>query len=212
MAQVTIYSGAGDGWVNLSHTSNDGTSWADMIAGSVSGLSNDDTSASQYLCSAGRGGDIPNDYGLLRGFLPFDTSEISGTVTAATLSVYVTARGAWAQSFNVYGSTQASNTELADADYTRIGSTAFSDAISIGDLTLNAYSDFALNASGIAAITAGGWSKFSLRISADYGGSGPSGSNWGYAVGNFSESASNKPKLVVTYTPTAQGGFLLNFI
>lgn len=165
--------------------------------------------------TSGSGGGIPrlnatatsNQYStLIRGIFLFDTSVLSANaiISAATLSLYVDG-GAdqFSASINFTSCSPASNTALVSADFNNtVGSTKFANDKTIVDLVspLNAYEDWTLNASGIAAIDKTGITKFMSRFSVDIEAGTPTWISGGssFITPHFAEGA-NKPKLVVTY-------------
>jgi len=150
---------------------------------------------------------------LMRSIMLFDTSPFSDNVviSGAVLSVYCQAKfdqlGLHATyAPNIYSSNPASNTALVAADYGTLGATAFAAAIGYDSISTGAYIDFSLNASGIAAISKTGVSKFGLRDSYYDAGSntpgwpGASMEDTGVKWYTADQGAGYKPKLVVTYT------------
>jgi hypothetical protein len=105
---------------------------------------------------------------LARVITTFDTSPLTSgaSISAATLSYFgFTAKDdlSAAPDVNVYASSPASNGTLVGTDFSTFGSVAFSTAISYASYFTNAYNDFALNSSGIAAISKTGISTFGAR-------------------------------------------------
>uniref|UniRef100_A0A6M3LA44 Uncharacterized protein n=1 Tax=viral metagenome TaxID=1070528 RepID=A0A6M3LA44_9ZZZZ len=184
-----------------------GATTANLIAGYSDGTSGGVSLATD--------GDLEDKYKTLhRVIYLFDTSALDDTaiVTAATLSIYGTEKsqaiGDVIPGINVYSVTPTSNTDVVAGDfvYTRYGTTEFSsDIIYAGWVTEDSFwNDFALNASGIAAIDVDGVSKFALREAThDAPNAEPTWATLGHfrCYGYFSEQgAGYKPKLVVTYT------------
>jgi len=139
----------------------------------------------------------------------FDTSSLpeSCTVTNAVLSLYGMSKykdGDFAVVPEVVSSNPTSNTELAAGDFDSLGSTPFSDTIAYTAFDTTDYNDYTLNASGIAAISKTGISKFGMRDKAyDRYGNTPiwAANKQCYVRGYCAEQgAGYKPKLVVTYT------------
>ncbi len=149
----------------------------------------------------------------------FDTSNLPDTasISAATLSLHgkvgKTDGCLATPTVNVYSSNPANNNNLVAADYATLGTTAFCDSpIAYADWveggTANIYyNDFALNASGIAAISTIGVSKFGFRFNYDATSTAP---NW-VSVGSTlisvyttEKGAGFQPKLVVTYSSTIE--------
>lgn len=196
-----------DGEVVHSYGLGSGVSWATLRA--AAGAGKDDSYETCFLHTM----DCDNVYNqyrkLGRSIFLFDTAAIpdTDTVSAATLSVkgyQKTDDGSFAADTNVYASTPASNTALANGDYAQLGSTAFSSALSYSSFSTSAYNDFVLNASGLAAITKTGVSKFGFRnANYDVANSAPTwSSNKTWSVGVYTADrtgTSEDPKLVVTH-------------
>lgn len=149
--------------------------------------------------------------GLHRSILLFDTSSlpIGATITAATLSVWGVGKnnGLGSPDLVVVASNPAANTTITNSDYSTLDSTSFGSVV-YGSFTAtdSAYTDIALNASGIAAIVAGGITKLGLVLSWDQ--TGTFGGSWfasaaSYFQFNMADNASGQsraPKLTITYT------------
>lgn len=147
---------------------------------------------------------------LSRGILQFDTSSLpnDATITSAYVSLYVThIYSNTGYDFVVTDTTTSSNTSLSVGDYNTTGTTRYSADTSIGSLTVNAYNNITLNASGISAISLTGFTKFAVRLAADVDGVSPtwaSNTNIGFRADGSQRP--NKPRLVITYsTPTGTG-------
>ena len=103
---------------------------------------------------------------LVRSIFLFDTSAIgdADTINSATLSLYGTVKADPSSNtpdINIYTSTPASNTGLVAGDYTQIGTTAQSSAISYASYSTSGYNDFVLN--DLTKIDKTGISKFGAR-------------------------------------------------
>jgi hypothetical protein len=109
---------------------------------------------------------------------------------------------------NVYTSNPTTNNNLVAGDYSTLGTTALSTAIDYTNWQVGStYNAFALNASGLSAISKTGVSKFGVRnVYHDAAGNAPTWSmNQNYYLQNyFSEDATadngKDPKLVIAYT------------
>lgn len=185
-----------------------GAPWSE-VRNAATGNAVYNTSTNELYADAG---DVTGQpvYVCARGFFLFDTSVIgaSGTVTAGTLSVYPTAKSDTdtAGSINIYDATPAGTTSLTTADYDQVGTVAYSSAVDLTGMGTGSYLDFALNAAALAAINVSGVSKFGMReVTHDVAGTTPGSNAREYAQGNFVENATNKPKLVLTYTPPPGG-------
>lgn len=116
-----------------------------------------------------------------RNFTLFDTAAISDaeTVSAATWSIWaVSLYTDWADSCNVVTSAPASNTNLVAGDFNIAnwsGSSKVSDTeTAYSAFNSGAYNDFALNATGLAAVSKTGVTKLGWRGKCDVDASEPS--------------------------------------
>lgn len=136
--------------------------------------------------------------------VPAGAKAAAVSVSAASLSAYVHSK------YNTLGSdvlclvasTPASNTAVANADYTQVGTTQLADDKAYADVATAAYNTFDLNAAGVANINpASTHSRFGLRIGWDransYGGTWASSKKTVFIL--LSE-ASKYPYLALTYT------------
>ena len=144
----------------------------------------------------------PN-YAIERGFVNWDTSSIpdSVNISSATVSLYgLAGTGSDGRSSNIYGST-ASDTIVAD-DFDLVGATAYCDtAIALASWNTAGYNDFALNATGLAAISLTGLTKVSVReVIKDVGNVAPTDIRDCRYYSVEQAGTANDPKLVVTYT------------
>lgn len=141
----------------------------------------------------------------------FDTSGLPDAciITAAVLSLYgqgtVLDPASWGCEVAIYSSNPASNTDLVVGDYDCLGTTIYSNAISVGSWNTAGYNDFTLNSAGRATISKTGVSKFGSReVNYDAPDSEPawSASANAYATIYAAEQGGtgSDPKLVVTYT------------
>jgi hypothetical protein len=114
-------------------------------------------------------------YSIIRPFILFDTSTIpdADPIISAVYSGYCYSAGTQDganPTIYVVSSTPASNTNIVTGDYDQVGSVDFGNKTSF---TGSAYNDFTLNASGIAAISLTGVTKFGLRGYYDFQNSAP---------------------------------------
>ena len=151
------YVGAGDGFVqsgvfvtwDTAHDATDGASVNFTSAALLSPRASDFGGGTQYIMN--------------RLFLPIDTSGIADTdtITAATLNIFVNSIGNGDNDGDdfivVLQASQASPTELVNADYDQCGSvdspTEGSDRLDISSLTTSAYNSWTLNATGLGWIS-----------------------------------------------------------
>jgi hypothetical protein len=109
-------------------------------------------------------------YDIIRAIALFDTSTLGDVViSSATLSLYddnvvlINTDNDGDDTVNIVSSNPASDTDIVNGDYDTLGTTLYAAAVDFGSLTTNAYNDFALNSTGIAAIDTAGISKFGVR-------------------------------------------------
>ena len=196
-----------DGYVNRNSVNE---TYATIRAGAGNG--SDDTATNDRTCRI-IATTTSNQYDTLqRSIYLFDTSALTAlaTISASVFSLYATVVvNAYSDSIRLTTSTPASNTALVNADYAQTGTTAQSTDVTMASITTSAYNDWTLNATGLSNISKTGITKFATRNTTDADNSAPtwsSGAESGISV-NYSDTGSNKPKLVVTYTvPT--GGFI----
>ena len=144
-------------------------------------------------------------YRMVRSFFLFDTSALSSaaTITSATFSFYATAKtDNFNQGISLIGSTPASNNNLVSGDFDQIGTTQYASDLDITSISTSAYNAMSLNATGIAAVSLTGITKFGVRLSGDRSNTEPSWvSTTGVAVAAyFADNSTNKPKLVVEHS------------
>lgn len=111
-----------------------------------------------------------------RGFLLFDTSSITDNdvIDSATFSIDGDGgTDGFNQSGCLVDSTPASNTSIVAGDYDQLGTTLYADCLDLGSWSTSSYNNFSLNATGLAAITTTGVTKFGWRLSSDRENSAP---------------------------------------
>jgi hypothetical protein len=191
----------------------DGLTFSALVASAGNTV---DDSGVVSLASLRAGGNIDKWKLIYRGIFLFDTSSLTNAavIDSATFSLYATSidDSHFNQSLSVVSSNPASNTALANGDYATTGTTRFASDIDFGSVTLNAYNDFSLNASGLAAISKTGITKLAVRCSGDVDDSAPawSDSEACSVLVSTADAGSNMPKLVVNYHLLA-GNFFLMF-
>lgn len=148
-----------------------------------------------------------------RTFYVFDTSAIpdGDTISSATFSVYSYAKAnefTAVPDMTIAGATLASDAAIANSDYegTASNTTKYTDTdISYASWVTAAYNNFALNATGIAAISKTGNTRIGGRNTADgFGGTTPTAAAGGreYQVDTYSvdqTGTSTDPTLVVEH-------------
>jgi len=159
-----------------------------------------------------------------RSIFLFDTSALtsSATVTAAVVGLWGKGQftGLGAFEIDVVASTPASDTVLANADFSQLGDTPFS-SIASGSLSVNdtAYNLFTLDANGRANVSKTANSKFGIRNNWDtdnnFAGTWANGNLSGTSFQDSSYTGTTRdPKIDITYTlpAVATAGFLFNMI
>ena len=203
----TFYAGAGDGQVYRDTTN---TSWAD-----AHDILDGNTAAYELtLIQVGCRYIADPGYQIVRGFLPFDTSDLpnTATITAGVFSVYVTGTADIDNDGDDYivavQTSQTSNTELVVGDYDTCGDaitnpTIGSNTSDISGIGSSAYEDFTLTATGRSWISLTSYTKLGLREGHDCLNHAIA-TSVGYTRIQLStseeEGTSQDPKLVVTYT------------
>ena len=205
-----------DGWVNGVDAGN--ATWANLIA--RTGDNYDDSDATGTLIHIDASVESAKWTMLKRGIFLFTTSSLpdDATIDAAVLSVngYEKSDGlSVTPDMNVYASTPASNTALANGDFSQLGSTAFATAVGYSSWNDAGYTALTFNSTGRAAISKTGISKFGIRnANYDVAASAPSWSNSeSYIRIYYSDQTGTTadPKLVVTYNSILPGAFFQLF-
>lgn len=212
MATLTVYPDANpetttvDGFVFRSSAI---STWSGIRDGVGTGF--DDTTLQNYVIY------IQSDFladtyrKIIRGIFLFNTSSIGAgsTITAAVLSLYGIAKtdpAGWTPNIDIYTSNPASNTALAAADYTTLGTTSQTGSpITYANFTNSVYNDFTFNATGISNISKTSISKFGVR-NANYDAANTPPTYIASEISSISVSyaedtgTTRDPKLVVTYS------------
>ena len=197
MATLTVYAGAGDGFVR----SGGNSSW-DTTHHLTNGGSAFPTVSAENVNASLSG----SNYNIDRLFFPFDTSSLpdDATIDSATFSFYITAHGG-TNTLGIVQTSQADTTTLVTEDYDQCGSihsaTEGATRLNLASLTDAAYNVFTLNATGLGFISKTGTTKLGMRFGYDLDDSAATDSSAGLSI-NFSESTgtSTDPKLVISYT------------
>lgn len=148
---------------------------------------------------------------ITRSILLFDTSALTGdaTISATVLSLYGFGKNdglSATPTIDIYTSTPASNTVLANGDYDQIGTTSQTGSpVTYAGWAAGVYNAFTFDATGIGNVSKTSISKFGVRnANYDVANTPPS---WSSGAGFFfqyyssNESGTSKdPKLVVTYS------------
>lgn len=185
-----------------------GVSWASLVGAAGNGSSDSATAGNVFIRSDTGSG---NWRQMFRFVTLFDTSSIpdTDTISSATISYWgnVVDADTFSLTLNVSEIGPASNTSLTSSDYATISSTKLATGVGWGSLTAGAYNDLSFNASGIAAISKTGVSKFVARNENDIDVSSPTWTS--SAAQNFevrtadTTGTTNDPKLVVEHGSAA---------
>ena len=215
---LTVYSVPGDTVSGTVGRNLVNESWATIIAGA--GLAEWDTGGdgNVYIQCSSTTDQFGSNYRMI--FL-FDTSALTAdaTISAAVMSLYGIAKldggTAITQDIDIYTSTPASDTALANADYGNTGTTSQTGSpITYAGFATGGYNDFTLDATGRGNISKTSITKFAARnANYDVAASAPtwsSNSDHYFIIGIGTSSGTSKdPKLVVTYTaPVVAGGVI----
>jgi len=206
---LTVYPDAGSGNTtvdgHLAASYSAGESWAYM-RGDVGNYANaTDTSG---VCARLRCDGNEDEWDTIyRGILTFDTSALTGaaSISAANLSLYIyLVDNSFTDSLAVVGATPADNNALVNGDYDEVGSTLYATAAAMSGLSANQYNDFALNGTGLAAISKTGITGIGTRMESDRANTEPewssgADSDVGIRWADYADVTSD-PKLVITYT------------
>ena len=203
-----------DGYVNRTGVSE---VWATLRAGA--GTGNLSSGAQLFWQIESAIASSPNFTALYRSIIMFDTAALPDTdiISSATLSLYGTEKvdaSGNSPTGTIVGTTPASATALENADYSDFGATEFASRITYANWSTVAYNDFALNASGIAAVIKTGVSKFGfMEGEYDFAGGTPTyvSDKVDKMVASSSDVAgtTQDPKLVVVHASAATGNFLM---
>lgn len=151
---------------------------------------------------------------ICRGIYVFDTSSIGTTdsISSAILSLYIFFKenSLGDSGVTIVSASPAANNAVAASDYQTVGTTSFGSATYAGVDTGGNYTNFTLNASGIANVAkgSGARSKFASQLTWDFddsfGGVWVSNAETRH-LGNFADETgtTKDPKLVVEYTSGA---------
>lgn len=187
-----------------------GTATTFATACSNNGTSADDSGVTIYPFI--RSTAVSNQWNLCeRGHFLFDTSAIPDTdvVSSATFSLDGAADkdNPFSLSINIYSTNPASNTAIAASDHQTVGTTAYATALAQSGLSDAAYNDWTLNATGLAAISLTGVTKFSEQYPEDAADSGPtwqaSKNQYWAAHSADTTGTATDPKLVVVHSAAA---------
>lgn len=186
-----------------------GVSWSTLRSDSGNGFTDNASSEDAFLIIADA---TTNTWRYIRrSIFLFDTSSLGSSVTVDSAVLSLKGNGtktdglAITPNCNIYSANPASNTALANSDYSTLGTTAYATAVAYSSLSTSAYTDFTFNATGIANVSKTGVSKFGAR-NGNYDAdnveptwSSGASSRWTVIQADWAGTASD-PKLVVTYS------------
>lgn len=204
MATTTVYSAAGDGIIRNSATGSSGAAWT-TLRNAATGTVADATTNPQVAVQCDQNSYADSKQYIDRAFFAFDTSGIpdGATIFSANLGFYVVTKTSTAGGdIALVAGTQASTSTLATSDFGSCGTTEYATRRSFSGLTTSTYNEWALNSTGLAAISKTGFTKLVLRGSFDLDNSVPtSGQRSSIDSARFSEhtGTSSDPYLTVDY-------------
>src|SRR3990167_6907639 len=184
--------------------------WTTIRSSAGTAVNNTGTcSLPTYIYSPNTSGDTWGS--LYRGSFVFDTSPIedTDTISSAIFSLFCCGKSdtlSITPDLNIYGITTGSDTNIVAADYNIANWGAeWSTAITYASWSTVAYNDFALNGTGVAAVSKTGMTKIGTRnANYDIANVAPTHSVSGdsFVEGNFADTAgtASDPILVVTHT------------
>lgn len=150
-----------------------------------------------------------------RSFVLFNTATLpdNSSISAVNFKLYVTAKtnsdNDGSDTINVVSASPASNTAIVADDYEAIGSTLYATAADITSVSTGAYTTFALNGTGIAAVSPTNVSKFGVREGHDISGLRPDNHTNNSVTFSSADTSgtSQDPTLDATYTVPATFSF-----
>jgi len=202
MAELVVYSGAGDGhvyWIQSGEV--DVATWNSILVKSA-GNNVDSTSTTGYAMITQNGG---GSAVVARSFFAFDTSSIpdDATIDSATFSAYGSAnyQDTDGKTVVLIETTQSSTSSLVLGDYSKVIKTKLSDTEIALHLSNVAYNNWPLNALGLTKINKTGFTKLGLMGNVDVFSTFTSGPVCGHSVYMSEDTGTSRdPKLVINYT------------
>lgn len=200
---TSFYSGAPDGSTYIS-TEN---TWSNLVGGNG-------TSTVDAQLQAGRRDSVtPGKWAfIVRGRITFDTSNIPDAATISEASVYLYSTTSTVNqslkyfAVNIYNASFGSNTTQQASDYQNSGTTPLSSDKPFSEMTTDGYMTWALNSTGISAVSKTGYTNFSVRDVNDVSNTDPVTSNKDrfdrlFCYTSEQTGTSQDPYLSVTYSP-----------
>lgn len=176
-------------------------------AGGVSYTTIQNATAGSVVENSGQSAEVNNlkvgtAYRVSKFFVAFSTSAIPDTdmIASSTISYYAFDKGdADSDSFSVVAATPASATTYITGDFDQASTTKLATDIPVSSVSTSAYTNFLLNSSGRANVSATDTSKFAFRLAKDISATQPTGIT--YIDGRTSDVAgtTNDPKLTVEH-------------
>jgi hypothetical protein len=178
------------------------TSWADSRDGTANAT---EATAGYVMCRH----DSAATWYIYRYYINVDTSSITdgATINSATSALYTTTvdQSGGARSYDVYGSTASD--AIATSDYNAYGS-EYSTRKTAASLSTSAYNVWTWNATGLAAVSTTGKTKFVYKEAIYDGDNTAPGVAANPYIGNAVGGSANPPYLQVVYTASvANTGF-----
>lgn len=191
----------------IAYQNTDNTAWGTLRAGA--GSTADDTAEGDFVNRVVNGSS--SAWKLIQhGFFLYDTSAIPDTesILSATHSLRGSQKlneGAWSDTYigmALVSSAPLTNVAIIAGDFDSLGTTRFATDVTYSAWSTSGYNAQTLNASGLAAISVSGVTKFGTMLTADFDNSDPgfvSANNEARMYCIFAETAltTTDPKLVV---------------
>lgn len=195
-----------DGDTRFADTVSPYQTWANLLAQAATSATDSDTTFRVFVSAHPTEAGYDNCW---RAIHLYDTSSLGAgaTIDSAVCSfVSNSTTNGWTDSISLCASAPASNTAIVTGDHVNYGSTDFGNK-TLASITADSstYNNITLNASGLAAISKTGITKFGYRLTRDLTATDPSAegnSNVTFFAAEQS-GTSTDPKLVVTYTPAS---------
>ena len=206
----TFYTEAGDGRTGYINQA----SWATARSADGSTANATDYTGSSIYIAAEDESTGANDFGIVRGFFPFNTSAIpdGATISSATFSVWVSDVGSGERIYGLIQTSQASASQVVGTDYDNLTLNSPTEGASRLTPTSSAsYTDAPLNASGLSWISKTGNTLLGLRHQDDIDNTQPAaGRQYMFVHSSEATGTTNDPKLVVVHSggATTNSNFL----
>lgn len=152
---------------------------------------------------------------ILRAFVLFNTATLpdDASITASDFKLYVIYKGNGdndgSDTINIVSSAPVSSTAIVAGDYDSLGTTLYATAADITSVSTGGYLTFALNGTGLAAVSKTGVTKFGVREGHDLANTriaNSTSNDVGFSSADET-GTSQDPVLEVTYTVSATFSF-----